>query len=219
MALAIKDGNAAAKSLKSTLDGSDHVTHVNVDAIAAGDNNIGNVDIASIAAGDNNIGNVDVVTLPALPAGTNNIGDVDIASIAAGDNNIGNVDIASALPAGDNNIGNVDVVTLPALPAGTNSIGEVVVNPGSTMAYGNGTCNGSAQQLIVGSTVPKNGIVLVSTHPDNDEEIYIGDASVADETGLSIAAGATVPIPTDNVNKLYIRGKTTTCKYSWYCNK
>lgn len=218
MALAIKDGNAAAKSLKTTLSGSDHVTHVNVDAIAAGDNNIGNVDIASIAAGDNNIGNVDVVTLPALPAGTNNIGDVDIASIAAGDNNIGNVDIASALPAGDNNIGNVDVVTLPALPAGTNSIGEVVVNPGSTMAYGNGTCNGSAQQLIVASTVPKNGIVYISAKSTNTEDLTIADASAASDVGVYVAPGAIAPITTDNVNKLYARGATSD-KWSWYCNK
>ena len=199
-----KDASGNTVTFASTDTAGVHKSKVIIDTLPA------------LPAGSNNIGDVDIAS--ALPSGDNNIGNVDIASaLPAGDNNIGNVDIASALPAGSNNIGDVDIAS--ALPAGTNSIGKVEVDPGSTMAYGNTTCNGSAQRLIVASTIPKNGIVLVSAHPDNDEEIYIGDASVADETGLSIAAGATIPVPTDEVNKLYIRGKTTTCKFSWYCNK
>lgn len=86
---AVKDAAAASTTIKSTDTAGVHVTHHNIDVIAAGSNaigklaansgvDIGDVDITSIAAGDNNIGNVDIVTLPAIPAGTNMIGAIKL---------------------------------------------------------------------------------------------------------------------------------------------
>jgi hypothetical protein len=80
---AVKDAAAASTTIKSTDTAGVHVTHHNIDVIAAGDNNIGNVDIASaLPAGTNAIGKL------AANSGVD-IGDVDILSIAAGTNTIG----------------------------------------------------------------------------------------------------------------------------------
>lgn len=127
-----------------------------------------------------------------------------------------NATVSGVSTAANQATGNASLSTI----AGAVSSGKVnvAVDQGGTLAYGNGTCNGFAQRLIVSSTVPANGIVLVSAHPDNDEEIYFGDASVADETGLAVSAGSSgVPIAINDANKVYVRGKTTTCKYSWMC--
>lgn len=175
-ALNVRDGAGVSANLKTTLDGTDHVPHHNIDVIAAGDNNIGNVDVA---------------TLPALPAGANNIGDVDVASLPA-------------LPAGTNNIGDVDVASLPALPTGSNTIGTVNTATQAAPSGFSETLTVSSETRFSVSSVPLRQGLLVQCLEEGDALCLVYFVAGGTADAFALAPGTAVWLSIDDVNKVYV---------------
>jgi hypothetical protein len=139
MALDILDGNGLARTLKTTLDGSDYVPHQRVDvcALPTGASTsanqttlIGHVDGIETLLGtiDTDTGAIATSTasidgkITACNTGAVVISSGTITTVTT----VGAVTaITNALPAGTNNIGDVDVLTVPALVASTATIGDV----------------------------------------------------------------------------------------------
>jgi hypothetical protein len=134
-------------------------------------------EVDPLPAGTNNIGDVDVLTLPSLPAGANNIGDVDVLTLPS-------------LPAGSNNIGGVDVLTLPqpTSPTTPTSGVKTVTTADTRVQLDNVACKA----------------VSIKAHAANTGIIYLGNVAVAAANGFRLAAGESVDIAIDNVNRLYI---------------
>src|SRR3989304_1537999 len=93
MALAVLDGNGAAKTLKSTADGSDQVVHHNVDAVTgvvqASQPGTWNVGAAGLTDGTPAAGpwNVGLTGIPAGTAGAT-LGRAEDAAHAGGDTGV-----------------------------------------------------------------------------------------------------------------------------------
>lgn len=169
----------------------------------------GNVHVAAYAfavdaeyvAAAANAGHVVVDTLPSLPAGTAVIGHVI-------------VDTLPSLAAGTAVIGHVIVDTLPSLPAGSNLVGKVSVPNPSTMHVGQATVGTTAAQYTASAT-PVTSMPILKADPSNTGVVYVGTSSgVTTANGFALAAGDAVPIPIDDLSKIWAIASVASQKYS-----
>ncbi len=141
MALDIKDGLGAAETLKTTLDGSDHVPHHHVDSSALPTGAATSANQSTIITSVQLLDDAVATSGSAITAkgfavsgtdGTNarvlktdssgelQVDVLTLPALAAGTNAIGKLAANSGV-----DIGDVDVTSLPALAAGSNTIGDV----------------------------------------------------------------------------------------------
>ena len=127
MALNILDGNGAAKTLKTTLDGSDHVTHHRIDAVAG-----------TVAATQSGTWNVIITgSLPAIEPGVGalNLGKAEDTAHTSGD--VGTMALAVRNDAGVSLCGS-DGDYVPLSTDSTGRLFASVIAPAMTNSAGDG---------------------------------------------------------------------------------
>jgi hypothetical protein len=201
MALDVTEGSGA--SIKTTLDGSDHVPHHHVDssalptgaATAANQSTlIGHVDgiETTLGAIDTKLGTIDgdTGTLAVVGGGTetgalrvtianNSTGVVSVDDNGGSITVDGSVALAAAIPAGTNNIGDVDVLSLPALPTGSNVIGALTANQSVNVAQMNGVAT------TMGNGASGTGVQRVTLASDSTGNIATIGTSVTPGTAAA----------------------------------
>ena len=211
MALAVLDGNGAAKTLKSTADGSDQVVHHNVDAVTG-----------VVQASQSGTWNVGVTGITAGTAAAN-LGKAEDAAHAGGDTGVAALGVRRDSPsAGVDADGDYAALGMSsggrlwasatidaALPAGTNVIGQVSQAGNATSAVTPVSSSASSVMLLAANAARKGATV----YNDADKACYLklGTTASASSFTVKMAAGDYYEVPacyTGRIDAIWLASPT-----------
>lgn len=197
-ALTVKDANGQVQEIELP---SDPIEHAQLEALLAALASNGGDQLrvevtAALPAGSNNVGTVGVTTLP----------DVTVASLP-------NVTLGAALPSGSNNIGTVDIGSTPLAgltgALASNGSDEVRVTqvggPPTDLHAGQKTVSTSGTpEALVGTSQPLAEGVEVKALASNSGAAYVQPQGAGAGDGFELAAGESVALAVDDLQKVYV---------------
>lgn len=119
-----------------------------------------------------------------------------------------------AATSGNQTTANSSLSSIDTKLSGTLAVTGAVSTVSAVVSVGQKTVNTTAVQIIAGSTIPTNGI-LIGALSTNTAPIFVGGSGVTTSTGAELLPGASLPF-TANLNTLYIISVASTTDKIWY---